>query len=60
MGLEGSREAGGLPGLFLMKAVIWVFCISMALQALSLAARSILALRGDKEFCISVDTEEGN
>ena len=45
-GLEESREAGGLPGLFLLKSVIWGFCILMALQGLSLAGRSVLILAG--------------
>ena len=44
--LEQSREAGGLPGLFLLKTVIWVFCLLVVLQGLSLAARSVLVLRG--------------
>lgn len=44
--LEESREAGGLPGLFLLKSVILVFCVTMGLQALSLAGRSILILVG--------------
>jgi TRAP-type mannitol/chloroaromatic compound transport system permease small subunit len=46
---EESREAGGLPGLFLLKSVILVFCVTMGLQGLSLAGRSLLILvgRGD-------------
>ena len=48
--LEGSREAGGLPGLFLLKSVIPVFCVLILLQGLSLAMRSILVLRGHPEF----------
>jgi TRAP-type mannitol/chloroaromatic compound transport system permease small subunit len=44
--LEQSREAGGLPGLFLLKSVILVFCVTLGLQALSLAGRSILVLAG--------------
>ncbi len=50
MRLEASREAGGLPGLFLLKTVIPLFCVLVGLQALSLAARSLLILRGDAEF----------
>ena len=45
-GMEGSREAGGLPGLYLLKSIIWCFCILVALQALSLAGRCILTLSG--------------
>lgn len=48
-GLEESREAGGLPGLFLLKTVIWGFCILVALQAISLAGRSALILFGDRD-----------
>lgn len=48
--LEGSREAGGLEGLFLLKSMILVFCVLIALQGLSLAARSVLVLRGHPAF----------
>lgn len=48
--LEESREAGGLPGLFLLKSVILIFCVLLGLQGLALAARSILVLRGDEVF----------
>jgi TRAP-type mannitol/chloroaromatic compound transport system permease small subunit len=44
--LEASREAGGLPGLFLLKTVILGFCLLLALQGLSLAIRSVLLLIG--------------
>lgn len=44
--LEESREAGGLPGLFLLKSVIIAFCGLMALQGVSLMLRSILVLAG--------------
>ena len=47
---EESREAGGLPGLFLLKSVILVFCLAMGLQGLSLAARSLLILTGRTDF----------
>lgn len=43
---EGSREVGGLPGLFLLKTMIWVFCLLVSLQGLSLAGRSWLTLAG--------------
>ena len=41
---EKSAEAGGLPGLFLLKSVILVFCVLFALQGISLALRSVLTL----------------
>ena len=43
-GLESSAEAGGLPGLFLLKTVIPVFCVLFALQILSVVLRSLLTL----------------
>ena len=42
--LEKSAEAGGLPGLFLFKSVLLVFCILFGLQFISLALKSILSL----------------
>jgi TRAP-type mannitol/chloroaromatic compound transport system permease small subunit len=48
--LEASRESGGLPGLFLLKSVIIAFCVTIALQGVSLAVRSFLVLRGHPEF----------
>ncbi len=47
---EESREAGGLPGLFLLKTVILAFCILLGLQGLALAGRSILSLAGVAGF----------
>ncbi len=47
--LEESREAGGLPGLFLLKSVILAFCILLGLQGLSLAGRSVLVLTGHSD-----------
>jgi len=48
--LEESREAGGLPALFLLKTVILLFCMLIGLQGLSLAARSFLVLAGHPDF----------
>ncbi len=47
--LEESYEAGGMPGLFLLKTTILVFCALVGLQGLSLAARSVLVLAGRRE-----------
>lgn len=55
--LEESREAGGLPGLFLLKSVLLVFCVLMGLQGLSLAGRSLLVLTGHREFRADEETE---
>lgn len=43
--LEGSRETGGMPGLFLFKTVIPAFCLLVALQGLSLALKSYAVLK---------------
>ena len=48
--LEESREAGGLPGLFLLKTVILAFCLLLGLQGLALAGRSLLTLAGREGF----------
>jgi len=45
--LEGSREAGGIPGVFLLKSVIPIGALLLALQGLSKAARSLLVLLGE-------------
>ncbi|MDA1324285.1 MAG: TRAP transporter small permease subunit [Proteobacteria bacterium] len=58
-GLEGSREAGGLPGLYMLKSIIWCFCVLMALQALSLAGRSILILSGKSDGPVPDKAGEG-
>jgi TRAP-type mannitol/chloroaromatic compound transport system permease small subunit len=42
--LEGSREAGGLPLVFLLKSAILLFAAQMLLQGLSQAIRAGLAL----------------
>jgi len=56
--LEESREAGGLPGLFLLKSVILVFCVLIAIQGLSLAARSLMVLLGHPEFVAEAEEAE--
>lgn len=38
---EGSREAGGLPGVFLLKSLILVMTALLSLQALTQVARNI-------------------
>ena len=43
--LEGSREAGGLPAVFLLKSLILVLALMLILQALVQMARSIQAIR---------------
>ena len=43
--LEGSREAGGLPGVFLLKSLILVLAIMLILQALVQIVRSAQSIR---------------
>ena len=56
--LEASREAGGLPGLFLLKTVILAFCLLLGLQGLALAGRSLLTLAGRDDFAPVKDKRE--
>jgi TRAP-type mannitol/chloroaromatic compound transport system permease small subunit len=44
MRLEGSREAGGLPGLYVLKSTILMFCLGLGGQGFSLGCHSILEL----------------
>jgi len=43
---EGSREAGGLPGVFLLKSLILVMTLLLSLQALTQVARNIGIILG--------------
>lgn len=43
---EGSPEAGGLPGLFLLKSLLLIMPVLMLLQALAGAALNLLILAG--------------
>jgi len=43
--LEGSREAGGLPGVFLLKALLLLMPALLVLQGLADALRCLLLLR---------------
>ena len=47
--LEGSREAGGLPGVFLLKSAILLMAGLLALQGLALALRQVAILLGRAE-----------
>jgi TRAP-type mannitol/chloroaromatic compound transport system permease small subunit len=47
---EGSANIGGMPGLFILKSFIVVFCVLVGLQGLSWACRSILVLMGREEL----------
>lgn len=43
---ERSGQPGGMPALFLLKTVIWIFCFVVAVQGLALIARRVLFLQG--------------
>ena len=43
---EASSTAGGMPAVFLLKSLLWVFCILLFLQGLALIARRALFLAG--------------
>ena len=44
--VEGSREAGGLPGVFLLKSLIILMPVLMLLQGTALILRQVLVLQG--------------
>jgi TRAP-type mannitol/chloroaromatic compound transport system permease small subunit len=43
---EGSREAGGLPGVFLLKSLILLLPLSLLIQGLSLVLKSLRTVTG--------------
>ena len=45
-GFEGSNEATGIRGIFLLKTLIPVFAVTMLAQGLSTASRAVLVLTG--------------
>ena len=45
---EASGNIGGMPGLFILKTFILVFCVLIALQGIAMALRAILVL-ADRE-----------
>lgn len=45
--LEGSREPGGLPFVYLLKSLLWVMPALMMLQGLADVLRAIGVLRGE-------------
>jgi TRAP-type mannitol/chloroaromatic compound transport system permease small subunit len=53
---EGSREAGGLPGVYLLKTAIPLMALSVLLQGGALALRATLVLLGHEEEAPAHDT----
>ena len=45
--LERSTEVSGLPFIFLLKTMIWVFAFLVGLQGIALVARALRYLRGE-------------
>jgi TRAP-type mannitol/chloroaromatic compound transport system permease small subunit len=45
--LEGSRETGGLPGVFLLKTLILLMAGLLLLQGVAIASRCILFIKGE-------------
>ncbi len=45
--LEGSRETGGLPGVYLLKSLILLMAGLLLLQGLAIASRCILFIKGE-------------
>ncbi len=43
---EGAATAGGMPAVYLLKSLLWVFCVLLFLQGLALIARRGLYLAG--------------
>jgi len=56
---ESSREAGGLPGLFLLKSVIPLTAVLMLLQGLSQALSGFLAAKKPHEHKPPADDQAG-
>ncbi len=51
--LEGSREQGGLPGVFLLKSAIPALSILLILQGMTQAIRSLLVITGHPAATVS-------
>ena len=45
--MEGSREAGGLPGIFLLKTSILIMPVLLGLQGVAMILKSIVIISGD-------------
>jgi TRAP-type mannitol/chloroaromatic compound transport system permease small subunit len=45
--MEGSREAGGLPGVYLLKSMILLMTSLLTLQASAQVIRAVQKITGD-------------
>jgi TRAP-type mannitol/chloroaromatic compound transport system permease small subunit len=50
---ESSASTGGMPGLYVLKTIIPLFCLLLGLQGLAAMARSILVLSGREEHAFT-------
>lgn len=50
---ETSASTGGMPGLYVLKSVIPLFCLLLGLQGLATMARSLLVLKGREEYAFT-------
>ncbi len=48
--MEGSGNIGGMPGLYILKSFILVFCFLVGAQGLAMGLRSILVLAGREDL----------
>ena len=48
--LERSTEINGLPLIFALKSMIWVFAVLLGLQGIALMARALRYLRGERDM----------
>jgi TRAP-type mannitol/chloroaromatic compound transport system permease small subunit len=55
---ETSASTGGMPGLFVLKSVILIFCVLLGLQGLATMARSILVLNGREEWAFGKESAQ--
>jgi TRAP-type mannitol/chloroaromatic compound transport system permease small subunit len=47
---EGSSNVGGMPGLFVLKTFVPIFCVLVGLQGIAMIGRSILVLAGKEDL----------
>ena len=55
---EGSKEAGGIRGIFVLKTVVLTWAVLLGLQGIALALRALLYLRGESP-AYSADSRNG-
>jgi len=47
---EGSANPGGMPGLYILKAFILVFAVTIAIQGIAMLIRSVLLIAGREDL----------